>query len=194
MKPKAFLIVLLGTLYFPASALACVEPSNATMQASLSKDLAKFHVSVLVDDCVAVLDGKVERLSDKLAAAKKAYRYEALSSVINHIRVVAPAVEDSKLAAAIQRKLCIDREWNGTLESFGVTAYEGQVVLSGVAYGPMAHDEAIALVASTKGVTDIVDAIQVLPANSLYRVLTDTRSRIYGLDYMDLPKVSCARH
>src|SRR5258708_23549896 len=85
-----------------SSVWACVGPTNTAIENGLSRDLAKYRtVTVTVDDCVAVLSGRVERLSDKLAAARHANKYGALTGVVNHINVVVPLVDDQTLVSDV---------------------------------------------------------------------------------------------
>jgi osmotically-inducible protein OsmY len=166
-----------------SAAFACVGPTNAAIESSLTRDLAKYKtVSVNVDDCVAVLSGQVDRLSDKLPASKRAYKYDALTMVVNHIAVVTPVVDDQTLVKDITRKLRMDRERNGNLMSFSVSAHDGSVTVSGLAYSPMHRDDVLTLVASVRGVRELSDAIQVSAVDSLYPYLTDPHARIYATD------------
>src|SRR6266404_2232394 len=86
---------LFVALLSASSVWACVGPTNAAIQAALNKDVSKYKtVSVTVDDCVAVFSGQVEKLSEKLAIARRAKRYDALTAVSNRIVVAVPVVDD----------------------------------------------------------------------------------------------------
>jgi osmotically-inducible protein OsmY len=166
-----------------SSVWACSGPTNTAIAGALTKDLSKYKtVTVVVDDCVAVLSGQVERLSDKLTVARKAHKYEALDSVVNHIAVVTPMVDDQTLVQDVSRVLWRDRERNFNLVSFAVIAHDGEVTVSGLAYGPMPRDDALTLVASVRGVREILDRIEISPVASLYPYLSDPHARIYGSD------------
>jgi osmotically-inducible protein OsmY len=177
-KTVGFALLLCAT-----SAWACVGPSNATIEAALAKDLSKYKtVSVTVNDCVAELTGRVESLRDKMAAAGRARKFDALSAVVNHIVVVTPMVDDQTLVRNVSSQLWRDRERNFNLVSFAVSAHDGEVAVSGLAYSQMQRDEALTLVASIRGVREILDYIQISPVVSLYPYLTDPHARIYGSD------------
>src|ERR1017187_3494275 len=104
------------TLLLAATAMACVAPTNDAVKGALAKDLAKYPgVVVSVDDCVATLNGQVDRFTDKQAAARKARNYGAITSVVNKINVGGPAVADNELATKLARKLAYDRTTQGNV-------------------------------------------------------------------------------
>ena len=134
---------------------------NATLQAALSKDFAKYKtVSVAVDDCVATISGTVNRYNDKMAIQQKARKQSGITSVSMKVVVNAPIVEDADLAARLEQKLR-RRARQDVSGAFTVTANHGAVTVTGLAHSPMVRDEALRLVASTRGVRDIVDQIRV---------------------------------
>ena len=173
----------LAVLFCASSVWACSGPTNAAIAGALTKDLSKYKtVTFTVDDCVAVLSGQVDRLSDKLAVERKARKYGALNAVVNHIAVQTPVISDDTLVQHISQTLWGDRERNFNLPSFAVVAHDGQVTVSGLAYSPMQRDDALTLVASIRGVREIVDRIEISPLASLYPYLSDPHARLYGSD------------
>ena len=170
-------------LFCTSSLWACVGPDNLAIEARLSKDLAKYKtVTVSVDDCVATLSGQADSMSDKLAALRKARKYGALNAVVNKIAVMVLDVDDQTLTRDVSRALFRDRERNFNLVSFVVSAHNGEVTVSGLAYDTMHRDDALTLVASIRGVREILDQIQVSPIASLYPYLSNQHSVIYGSD------------
>jgi osmotically-inducible protein OsmY len=167
------------TLFFSAAtAFACAPPTNDEVQTQLAKDLAKYPgVTVKVDDCLATLSGSVERYSDKLAAARKAHGFGALTGITNHITVNGPIVADEELTKKLTRALAYDRSMSdhfsvldfltqeNAFDWFTVSVNHGAVTLTGYAHNPMAHDSAVALVDSEKGVKDVEDQVEVLPVS-----------------------------
>jgi osmotically-inducible protein OsmY len=146
-------------------AMACVD--TASNEAILGKDLAKYkNVTFASDDCIVTLNGEVDRLSDRLAIERIVYKHGFVAGVVDHITVGGPFVDDRKLVAELTHKLRTDRGWNGNLMSFGVTVNRGEATVSGIAYSPMARDEALTLIASTRGIREIVDGIQISPVAS----------------------------
>jgi len=146
------LLILAG-----ATAMAC---SNADLRAGLTKDLAKYKtVRVAVDDCTATISGSVPRYSDWLSIQHKASKH-GVTSVSMKVLVNAPVVDDAVLAARLEQKLR-HRPSQDISGGFTVTADRGTVTVTGRADSTMVHDDAIGLVASTRGVRDIVDHIKV---------------------------------
>jgi len=161
-------------------AFACAPPTNDAVQASLAKDLAKYPgVTVKVDDCVATLSGSVDRYTDKLAAYHKAHRLGSLSAITNNITVTGPTVPDDELTKKLTRALAYDRSMadhfsvldfltqDNAFDWFKVDVKYGVVTLAGYAHNPMAHDSAVAVVDSGKGVKDVVDQVEELPVSML---------------------------
>ena len=140
-----------------ATAMAC---SNAELQADLTKDFAKYKtIRVAVDDCTATIRGSVTKYSDWLTIQHKASKH-GVTSVSMKVMVNAPVVEDAVLAARLEQKLR-HRPGQDISGRFTVTADRGTVTVTGRADSTMIHDDAIGLVASTRGVRDIVDHISV---------------------------------
>src|SRR5947209_3040229 len=118
-----FKSVGLAIVLYAGSAWACSRPSNL-IEAALSKDLSKYkNISATVDDCVAVLTGQVDKLSEKMAIGRKAAKVDGVTSVANNIEVNVPVVDDDTLAANIGRSLWRDRERNFNLPAFLVSAH-----------------------------------------------------------------------
>lgn len=176
-------IVFSGMVLFTAMAFACVAPTNDAVKSGLSKDLAKYPgITVRVDDCVATLSGNVDRYTDKMSAAHKARSYGAVTRVVNNIAVGGPAVPDPDLAKKVSREIAYDRSMMGNVfDWFTVGVDNGVVTVAGYAHNPMAKDSAIAQVASTKGVKDIVDKVEVLPVSMFDdQIRIAAARRIYG--------------
>jgi len=165
------------------SVMACVAPTNEAIKAGLTKDLAKYPgVSASVDDCVVTLTGQVNRFPDKQSAGKKARNYGAVSSVVNKISIAGPVVPDQELAAHTAKSLEYDRTFQGNMfDWYTVESHDGAVTVAGYAHNPMAKDSALTIVANMKGVKDVVDKIEVLPA-SFYddQIRIAAYRRIYG--------------
>jgi hyperosmotically inducible protein len=159
--------LILAGLATASMAFACVAPTNDAVRGALAKDLAKYPgVAVRVDDCVATLSGNVDKYTDKQSAEHKAKHYGALVRIVNNIAVAGPAIPDAELAAKLARKLAYDRTMYGNVfDWFTVASNGGAVTITGYAHNPMAHDSALALVASSKGVKDVVDKVEILPVS-----------------------------
>lgn len=176
-------VSLLFVLGLSALTLSANSPTDRAVEQALSRDLAKYPgVTVQVEDRVATLAGTVEKFTDKQAAERKARGYGAVTSVVNRVSVAGATVPDEELAAAIARRLSYDRSFQDSVFNwFTVAAENGKVSVKGFAYSYPARDSALARAASTSGVKDLVDEIEVLPTSRFddeIRILA--ARRIYG--------------
>lgn len=145
-----------GLVLSGATAMAC---SDASLQASLTKDLASYkNIRVTVTNCVANIDGTVELYSDWMAINRKSGKRGATSVAMNVV-VDTPVVEDADLASRVEQKLRrrTKRDITGSITA---SSSGGIVTVTGRAESEMVHAEAIRLVASTHGVKGIVDQIR----------------------------------
>jgi hyperosmotically inducible protein len=164
-------------------AFACAVPTNDAVKGALGKDLAKFPgVTVAVDDCVATLNGTVDRFTDKQSAERKARHYGALTSVVNRISVGGLNVPDQALAKKLATELAYDRTSQGNIfDWFTVDVHSGVVTVAGYAHNPMARDSALGIVDTAKGVKDVHDQIEVLPLSGFDdQIRIQAARRIYG--------------
>src|SRR5258708_801460 len=174
-----------GTSLILAStmAFACSAPTNDAVKGALSKDLAKYPgITVAVDDCVATLNGTVDRFTDKQSAERKARHYGALTSVVNRIGVGGPNVPDQELAKKLATELAYDRTSQGNVfDWFTVDVRSGVVTVAGYAHNPMARDSALGIVDTAKGVKDVHNQIEVLPLSGFDdQIRIQAARRIYG--------------
>jgi hypothetical protein len=138
---------------------ACVVPDAA----ALSKDVAKYKtVTVTVDDCIVQLNGHVGKLSESWDVERK-FRKDAWSSgVANYLTVVTPAVNDKDLRRSVNRMLRFPGN-NNLASPFGFKVQSGVVTMIGNAADPMMLDTVLYAVASIKGVTSVISAVQLDP-------------------------------
>jgi len=169
----------------------CLFASNAcpisdeAATAALSKDLAKYKgVTVHIDDCIAHIDGQVERLSDAWDIEKKLRKHDWLAGVTNYLTVVGPMVDDYTLRSKIAHEL----NWEGNTEIWSPLAVgvnRGVVSLHGVVRDSMMLDSVLYTVGSTKGVREIVSQVQIEPLLNISNVVEWTpRVFIYGVSYV----------
>ena len=179
MFRKGFVyLFVLGVITASAS-----TPTDQAVQAALSKDLAKYaNVKVQVEDRIVELSGTVPSYLDKLAIARKAKSYGAVTHVTNMVAVDGPRLPDQDLAEKLARTLAYDRTNQGSVFNwFTVNVEDGKVTLAGYARNYVDRDSALAIVASAAGVRDVENKVEVLPV-SVYddqiRILA--ARRIYG--------------
>jgi osmotically-inducible protein OsmY len=153
----------LSVILAGATAMACTGSANVSVQAALSKDLAKHkNVIVEVDDCVATLTGEVDSYKDKLEIERQARKHHELTSVYVKVTVGGPIVDDAKLLEAVTWELKNDRNTKGDIfGAFSVGVVDGAVTVIGFARNPMVRDDALEVVAATKGVKDVIDNIRI---------------------------------
>ncbi len=183
MFRKNLALFVLGFLLTASLAAVAATPTDLAVQAALSKDLAKYpHVAVKVEDRVATLSGSVQSYLEKQAAGRKAKSYGAVTRVANLLVVEGPRMSDQELAEKLARKLAYDRSMQGNLFNwFTVSVDDGRVTVAGYSRDYVSRDSALALVASTTGVRDLVDKVEVLPVSIFddqIRILA--ARRIYG--------------
>ncbi len=121
-------------------------------------------VHATVDNGVATLSGNVALYEFKADASKTALHTKGVTSVRNDIQVAGPNVADSQLQSKLAEKLEYDRVGYGNMfDAIAVGVDNGVVTLSGHAHDYPNRDSALALVATTPGVKDMVDNVEVDP-------------------------------
>ena len=111
------------------------------------------------------LSGSVNLYQDKLEAAKKIKKVANLSGVRNDIVVAGENVSDSQLQQKLAKKLAYDRVGyrDNAFNYVAVTVKDGVVTLDGATVWDVPKDLALAIVAETPGVKDVVNNVAVLP-------------------------------
>lgn len=161
-------------------------PNDAQIQADLQKalDNKKFKdVSAAVRDGNVTLTGTVALYADKEDADKRTHHVRSVKGVDNEVQVAGPPVEDTTLRNKLAEALAYDRVGYGTtpFNSLNIGVQDGVVTLSGTVYGPPDKESALGLVASTPGVKDIIDNIDVAPLSPMDdRLRIELARVIYG--------------
>jgi osmotically-inducible protein OsmY len=123
-------------------------------------------VRVSVDDGMVTLQGRVPLYVDKVSAYDKIHNKPHVRGVRDEISVAGPNVPDPDLASKLADKLRYDRAGYGsTFNNFQIGVKNGVVTLAGAVRNPVDAQSALALVASTPGVKDVIDDVNVLPAS-----------------------------
>src|SRR5437870_5804551 len=124
------------------------------------------NVKASTEDGIVTLSGRVELYQQKLDATKKVRKIADVQGVRNLI-AVSTTVPDVELMAKLDRKLYYDRIGYDNLFNF-VTASvkDGVATLSGETRTDVGRDSALALVAATPGVKDVVNNIKVTPVSN----------------------------
>jgi osmotically-inducible protein OsmY len=160
----------------PAGAGAQAHDTDLAANAAAARlDKKQFaNVKVIVDNGVATLTGTVDLFEYKADAAKRVMHAKGVAAVRNQIQVAGPAFPDKELQAKLSEKLEYDRVGYGNVfDAIGVGVDNGVVTLGGHAHNYVNRDSALALVATTPGVKEMVDNIEVDPVS-----IMDDQSRV----------------
>ena len=125
-------------------------------------------VNSSVEDGIVTLTGTVNLYQDKLDAAKKAKKIDHVSGVRNDITVAGATVADSQLQQKLSKKLAYDRVgyYDNTFNYLSLNVKDGVATLSGDTVWDVPKDDAIAILARTPGIKDVVNDVTVLPVSS----------------------------
>jgi hyperosmotically inducible protein len=134
-------------------------------------------VNSSVEDGIVTLTGTVDVYQDKLGAAKKIKKLANVTGVRNDIAVAGETVPDGQLQQKLAKKLAYDRVgyYDNAFNYLALSVKDGVVTISGDTVTDVAKDSALAIVARTPGVKDVVSQVKVLPVSMFddsIRVLT----------------------
>jgi hyperosmotically inducible periplasmic protein len=153
----------------PASGVAAV-PQDATSAAHAKLEKSQFKdVQVQVDaNGIATLTGTVNLYIDKTDAGKRVLHVKGVTAARNLITVGGTAVSDADLQKKLGEQLTYNREGYGSLyDAITLQVQNGVVTLGGHAHDYPNRDSAVALVATTPGVKDVIDNIEVDPVSQM---------------------------
>jgi len=174
MKKQGFaLIMMLMALLvlLSVTAMAATGRYDEQIQQAVSR---KIHdakqlqsVSSSVEDGIVTLTGTVNLYQDKLDAAKKAKKIAKVTGVRDDIVVAGEAVPDSQLQQKLAKKLAYDRVgyYDNAFNYIALNVKDGVVTLTGDTLFDVPKDSALAIVAGTPGVKDVVNDVNVLPVS-----------------------------
>ena len=160
----------------PAGAGAQAQEADLAASAAASRlDKKQFaNVKVTVNNGVATLTGAVDLFEYKADAAKRVMHAKGIVAVRNQIEVGGPSIPDKELQAKLSERLEYDRVGYGNVfDAIGVGVENGVVTLGGHAHNYVNRDSALALVATSPGVKEMVDNIEVDPVS-----IMDDQSRV----------------
>jgi osmotically-inducible protein OsmY len=141
------------------------DPAASAAAARLDKKQYR-DVKVSVENGIATLTGSVDFYEYKADAEKRVRKAKGITAVRNLIEVGGPEISDQELQAKLAEKLAYDRVGYGnTFNVISVGVEHGVVTLGGHARTDVDKDSALALVATTHGVKDVVGEIEVDPVS-----------------------------
>jgi hyperosmotically inducible protein len=169
---KMMAVTTLGLLVLlSVGALAATSRYDAQIQQAASQKIHEAKqlqsVSSSVEDGIVTLTGTVNLYQDKLDAAKKVKKLANVTGVRNDIAVAGETVPDSQLQQKLAKKLAYDRVGyrDNAFNYLAVDVKDGVVTLTGDAMWDVPKDSALAIVARTPGVKDVVSEVKVLPTS-----------------------------
>jgi len=125
------------------------------------------NVSASVEDGIVTLTGPVNLYQDKLDAAKKIKKLANVTGIRNDIAVAGETVPDGQLQHKLAKKLAYDRVgyYDNAFNYLALDVKDGVVTVYGDTTSDVAKDSALAIVARTPGVKDVVNQVTVLPVS-----------------------------
>jgi hyperosmotically inducible periplasmic protein len=143
------------------------EDNAAAVQSRLNKKQFQ-NVHVTMKDGLASLTGTVDLYEYKADAEKRAMHTKGVTAVRNQIEVAGKDISDAELQKKLSDKLTYDRVGFGhTFDAIALNVKNGVVTLGGHAHNYFNRDSALAIVATTPGVKDMVDNIEVDPVSMM---------------------------
>jgi hyperosmotically inducible periplasmic protein len=131
-----------------------------------SKDKWK-ELSASTEDGIVTLNGQVKLYVDKEDVGKKVDKLDHVNGVRNHLEI-STTVPDSELQEKLADKLRYDRVGYGILfNNLNLQVKDGVATIGGQVHDYPSRDSAIAIAATTPGVKDVVDNIEVLPTSPM---------------------------
>jgi osmotically-inducible protein OsmY len=124
-------------------------------------------VNSSVEDGIVTLTGTVSLYQDKLDAAKKTKKLANVTGVRNDIAVAGETVPDTQLQQKLAKKLAYDRVgyYDNAFNYLALSVKDGVATINGDTLNDIAKDSALAIVARTPGVKDVVNEVTVLPVS-----------------------------
>lgn len=138
---------------------------NAVTQKLASKNQYS-SVKASAEDGIVTLTGTVDLYQRKLDAAKLAKKIPHAQGVRNLITVAGADVPDVQIEQKLGTKMLYVRNgYDSAFDFFALDVKDGVVTLEGQDRTGIGRDEALADIASTPGVKDVIDKVAVAPVS-----------------------------
>lgn len=122
------------------------------------------NIQVTVSYGKVLLEGTVNSIGEKRHVERIVHHISSSSIVENRLQIAGYEISDSALAANVKR--VIDNSlFYGVFDWVTVKAKAGVITLSGVASEAWAEDSFMSVAESVRGVTEVLDEIQLLPVS-----------------------------
>lgn len=171
MKKQGFAVTLALLVLLSMTAMAATGRYDQQIQQAVSQKMHDTkqlqNVSSSVEDGIVTLNGTVSLYQDKLDAARKIKKLANVSGVRNDIVVAGETVPDSQLQKKLAKQLAYDRVgyFDNTFNYLALGVKDGVVTITGDTMWDVPKDDALAIVARTPGVKDVVNNVKILPAS-----------------------------
>jgi hyperosmotically inducible protein len=171
MKKQLLAVTLALLVLLSMTAMAATGRYDQQIQQAVShklQDAKKLQsVNASVEDGIVTLTGTVNLYQDKLDAGKKVKKVANVTGVRNDVAVAGETVPDGQLQQKLAKKLAYDRVGysDNTFNYLALRVKDGVVTLSGDTVWDVPKDSALAIVARTPGVKDVVNDVTVLPVS-----------------------------
>jgi osmotically-inducible protein OsmY len=168
MAGAMFSVALLGaTLMAETSAVSRYDnqiQTKVTEKLAAKKELR--NVKASVNEGIVTLTGTVDLYQGKLEAAKLARKITNAQGVRNLLSVAGPNVADAQLEQKLATKLRYVRVgYDITFDYFALGVKDGVVTVEGADRTGLGRDEALADIANTPGVKDVIANISLEPVS-----------------------------
>jgi len=164
--------LLAGAMALSTTAFADTASAryDAQIQTDVTRQLQKKSefkdIRSSVEDGIVTLQGTVDTYKHKLDAEKRARKANHAAGVRDLVQVEGKAVSDAQLGEQLAKKLRYDGfDYERAFNVLTLDVNNGVVTLGGEVRSPWNKDSAIAEVANTPGVKDVVDKIKVAPTS-----------------------------
>src|SRR5258706_2610654 len=168
---QAFVVTLASLVFLSMTAMASTGRYDQQVQQMVSQKLHDARqlqsVNATVEDGIVTLTGTVGIYQDKLNAAKRVKKLANVTGVRNDIAVAGETVPDGQLQQKLAKKLAYDRVgyYDNAFNYLALSVKDGVATISGDTLNDVAKDSALAIVARTPGVKDVVSEVNVLPVS-----------------------------
>jgi len=166
-------VLLLAICASFLSAPAAAQRTAAKYDQQILQDVDKyiqskkeFHtVKVSVEDQIVTLEGTVNLYIDRESLEKKVKKMKNVDGIRNHVQIQSN-VPDDQLRQSLADRLRYDRVGYGiAFNAITLDVKDGVVTVGGTVHDYPSKDSALGVAATTPGVKDIVDNIDVAPTS-----------------------------
>lgn len=171
MKKQLVAVTVALLVLLSMTAMAATGRYDQQIQQTVSQKIQSAKqlqsVSSSVEDGIVTLTGTVNLYQDKLDAGKKIKKLANVAGVRNNITVAGENVPDAQLQQKLAKKLASDRVgyYDNTFNYLAIGVKDGVVTMNGDTVNDVPKDSAMAIVARTPGVKDVVNDVKVLPVS-----------------------------